>query len=114
LESRAFKDLSYRKNDFTTDFDALFEKYAEGNNSRTVSGLNFRQPSRYKPTHRAISVCAAKKSASLYKVTYLTDRKWESIRFTVIKTEGEWKLTQYQTSPGKTREGEEIWRTHRL
>ncbi|WKD49812.1 hypothetical protein [Microbulbifer spongiae] len=114
LEARGFEDTSYRENGFESDFNALFEQYAHGDNNRTLSGLNFGQPSRYNNLNSAVSIHAIKKNKSRYEVTFTGEYQWQSVQFIVEKKETKWKLIRYKTSPGKTPEGKEIWRSHKL
>lgn len=114
LEARGFEDTFYRENGFEADFNALFEQYAYGDNNRTLSGLNFGQPSRYNNLNSAVSIRAIKKNKSRYEVTFTGEYQWQSLQFIVEKKETKWKLIRYKTLLGKTPEGKDIWRSHKL
>lgn len=116
LESKGFHDINYQDNGFISDFDSLFEEYGSGRWSRTQSGLNFRKPARYSNIHQAVSSQAVRVNKNKYEVYFLGDRPFKTIKFTLKRIEGEWKLINYFTS--LTVEPRDIsdysWRKHRL
>ena len=118
LENKGFHDRSYQENGFVEDFNTLFDQYAYGKQNRTLSGLNFQQPPRYASINSSSSKNIEHLSKARYQVTFLTEPKWQSIRFLVDKKAGAWKITRFETYLGIANHGkdvgEEIWRKHKL
>ena len=111
LETKGFNDIAYQQQHFVQDFNALFARYAHGNNSR-VSSLNFRQPPRYAVVQQAQQVTVTKKHASRYEVTFEGERPHQAVRFVVEKKEGGWKLVRYKTRIGLP--PKDSFRNHKL
>ena len=117
-EERANNNGEYRLKGFYPNFNTLFEKYAHGKQNRTISGLNFRNPPRYSEIKNAVKETVTPLSENKYQVTFVGEPKFKSLRFTVAKMEGVFKLLYYETYIGIAQhgdnEGKAIWRKQKL
>lgn len=118
LETIAFKNINYKENSFTDEFNKLFNQYCFGKQNRTISGLNFGQPPRYDNLKFCTETNVESLSKTKYQVTFWAEPKFKTIRFILDKRKSEWKLIRFETYLGisnqeKTK-GEEIWRKHKL
>lgn len=121
-EERAYGNGEYRMKGFYPNFNALFEKHAHGKENRLLSDYDFRSPPRYSEITNAIAQTVTRLEENRYQVTFEGNPKLKSIRFTVDKIAGVYKLLFYETYIGiandgdneEEDEGEELWRKHKL